>query len=197
MDRPPRHKHLRGMSLYANRKGFTLIELLIVIAIIGILSAIAIPMFLGQREKAKVMTVVSSAKGVVPEVQSVLDAYVSGDPFILLDTTGKETCYEALNATPVKRCSSMYTGMTAAAKYVSPPSGIDSIKQWIIDHHNGKNETSPYGDYLMFKSTATGNQGEIIITNQNAGLADDRKLWIIGYAADATHPIFNTTVTAR
>lgn len=53
-----------------NRKGFTLAELLIVVAIIAVLVAIAIPVFTNQLEKSKEATDMANLRSAYAEVMS-------------------------------------------------------------------------------------------------------------------------------
>ena len=66
-----------------NPKGFTLIELMIVIAIIGILAAIAIPNFISYRNKAYC----SQAEADAQSVAAAISDYYSDPDHTTLETT--------------------------------------------------------------------------------------------------------------
>ncbi len=98
--------------MYKDRKGFTLIELLIVVAIIAILAAIAVPNFLEAQTRAKVTRQVSNMRTLATAVESYnLDhnAYplTTVDPFDLgLPPEAQYKLYPGQITTPIAYLSS-------------------------------------------------------------------------------------------
>jgi prepilin-type N-terminal cleavage/methylation domain-containing protein len=112
MTRSPR-QHQRS-----SRAGFTLIELLIVVVIIGILAAIAIPKFASTKEKSYVATMKSDLRSLVMAQEVYLadngTYYIGGVPNAALK-------YQPSSNTTVTIVAATPSGWSASATYVGTP----------------------------------------------------------------------------
>lgn len=70
--------------------GFTLIEILVVVVIIGVLAAIAIPVFLNQRKKAVDAELKSDMRNVAMSVETLVDDHPETQILMILGGAGFE-----------------------------------------------------------------------------------------------------------
>jgi type IV pilus assembly protein PilA len=98
--------------MVSNKKGFTLIELLIVVVIIGILAAIAIPKFANTKEKAYIASMKSDLRNLI----TAQEAYFSDNNSSYASSTGAlGTNYKASSGVTVTMGTVTNTGWAATA----------------------------------------------------------------------------------
>ena len=86
---------LMSIRIRMGKKGFTLIELMIVVAIIGILAAIAIPQFISFKKKAQISTAVANLE----LVRAALSQYMTDNPDTLYPTNAEMIDYGTMVST--------------------------------------------------------------------------------------------------
>ncbi len=121
------------MSLKKVAKGFTLIELMIVVAIIGILAAVAVPKFADLVTKSKE----ASVKGALGAVRSALSIYY-GDV---------EGTYPG----------NLFIGLTAGNKYMPAAGGSSSLGRFEVPANSNGNTGHKTGYYANATAEAAVN----------------------------------------
>ncbi len=116
-------------SRFHNRKGFTLIELMIVVVIIGILAALAIPRFM----KATVKSKQSEAKGILKQIYTMEHTYKQANDVysVNLNTIGVEI---PVNIRYAYTVALVGNGFLATATVAAPGLDDDAAPDtWTID----------------------------------------------------------------
>src|SRR5690606_6873438 len=108
--------------LVKNRKGFTLIELLIVVVIIGILAAIAIPKFAATKDKAKLASVRTDLRNMMTAQEAYFSDYATYGDFSNLQAASNFT----LSSGNTMTISAGSNGYSATASNPTISTGITS-----------------------------------------------------------------------
>jgi len=106
-------------------RGFTLIELMIVVAIIGILSAIAIPLYANIQQRARIAKAQADARTLVSAI-SMYSATFGSLPGALANLTAANTISGVSGGPFMKSVPNSPSGWSAYA-YTSNPCGVFTV----------------------------------------------------------------------
>jgi type IV pilus assembly protein PilE len=128
-----------------SRAGLTLIELLVVIVIVGVLAAIAIPMYSGYMQRARR----ADAKTALEQVRAAQEMWRAEKGSYCIDATAEATLRTTMGA-PATTISNYYTwGFTAktATAFTAQATAIGSQASdgWLAINQDGT-KTSQYAD---------------------------------------------------
>lgn len=118
------------------QSGFTLIELLLVLAIIGIIAAIAIPALLGQRQRAKAKAVGSMVANIAGECARVSDTMKenSTDP----TTVTAQVVVDAITALSnftYPAAKNPYGGTTTPYESAAAPTALGNVALQAVSNY--------------------------------------------------------------
>ena len=106
-----------------NKKGFTLAELLVVVAIIGVLVAISIPIFTGQLEKSRDAVSVANMRAAYAQVQTCVLAGSDGQTDVTFTpkATGDKVAGTYATACAIKsQKNNEWSGLAAELPFTAP-----------------------------------------------------------------------------